>query len=616
MKLTDYVAQYLVDRGVKKVFLLTGGACAHIVDSLGKNPGIEYVCMQHEQAAAMAADAYSRVTKNIGVAVATSGPGATNLITGVCCSYFDSIPTLMITGQVNLWETKGDKKTRQIGFQETDIINIIRSITKFSVLVKDPNKIRYYLDKAIYIAKSGRPGPVWLDIHMNVQHAEINPKELEIFSPLEVFDPVKSATRKLALDTSIVSIIGRIRFSKRPIIIAGAGIKLGRAESEFLKLIDKLRIPIVSSWSGIDIIPYDHPLYIGQIGVYGSRAANFAIQNSDLLLSLGSRLDTRQTGGQPKTFAREAVKIVVDIDESELNKEWVAADVPINADVKDFLTELNSVLATGTAHCPDLTDWLSLCHKWKEKYPAVLPEYKDQQGSVNPYIFIEKLSEKLPTNSTITIDNGGISVWSIQSLRLKKGQRVITAFGHAPMGYALPAAIGAAFAEPTSNIICIIGDGGLQLAIQELQTIKNYKLPIKILILNNNSYGIIKQFQEVYFEGRYEATVKKTGYTAPNFIKIARAYGINAERITSHAQIDKKLNKILSAKGPVICEVRLDEAQKLIPKLIAIRTPDGKYISKPIEDMAPLLPRDEFKANMIIAPLSDENEKDESNEAN
>lgn len=616
MKLADYMAQYLVDQGVKKVFLITGGACAHIVDSLGKNPDIEYVCMQHEQSAAMAADAYSRVTKNFGVAVATSGPGATNLITGACCSYFDSIPTLMITGQVNLWETKGNKKARQIGFQETDIIDIIRPITKFAVLIKDPHKIKYYLDKAIHIAKSGRPGPVWLDIPMNVQHAEINPKELEGFSPLEIFDPVESALKKLAMDSSMVSVISRIRTSKRPVIIAGAGIKLGRAESEFLELIDKLRIPVVSSWSGIDILPYDHPLYIGQIGVYGNRAANFTVQNSDLVLSLGSRLDTRQTGGQPKTFAREAVKIVVDIDDTELNKEWVVADIPVHADVKNFLTELNSVIATGTVCCPDLTDWHSLCLKWKGQYPTVLPEYNEQKGSVNPYVFIGALSEKLSKNSIITIDNGGISVWAIQSLKLKKGQRVITAFGHAPMGYALPAAIGAAFADQDSNIICIIGDGGIQLTIQEIQTLKNYKLPIKIFVLNNNAYGIIKQFQEIYFDARYEATVNQTGYTAPDFKKVARAYGIAAERITDHDEINKKLDNVLSAKGPVICDVRLDEAQKLIPKLIAVRTPDGKYVSKPIEDMSPLLPRDEFRTNMIISPLSDESKKNESDEAN
>ncbi len=298
-----------------------------------------------------------------------------------------------------------------------------------------------------------------------------------------------------------------------------------------------------------------------------------------------------------------------------MNKNWVVADIPIHADVNDFLIGLNSVIGTDMAF-PDFSDWHSTCLKWKEKYPAVLPEYNDQKDSVNAYVFIEALSEKLPKNSTVTIDNGGVSVFAIQGFKIKEGQRIITAFGHAPMGYALPAAIGAAFADPETNIVCLIGDGGLQLTIQELQTIKSYNLPIKIFVLNNNAYGIIKQFQEVYFDARYEATVNQTGYTAPDFCKVAQAYGIATERIKSHVQIDKKLKKVLSAKGPVICDVKLDEAQKLIPKLIAIRTPGGKYISKPIEDMAPLLPRDEFKANMIIAPLEEENGGKKTSEIN
>ena len=613
MKLTDYLAQYLAEKGIKKVFLITGGACAHIVDSLGRNPNIEYVCMQHEQAAAMAADAYARVTKNMGVAVATSGPGATNLITGVCCSYFDSIPTLMITGQVNLWETKGEKKIRQFGFQETDIIDIVRPITKFAALVKEPEKIKYYLDKALYAAKSGRPGPVWLDIPMNVQHAEIDPDKLENFDPKELES--EKGTRATPAG-SIVSTINRIRMSKRPVIIAGAGIKLGRAEEEFLRVTDGLRIPVVSTWSGIDILPHDHPLYIGQFGVYGNRAANFAVQNADLLLSLGSRLDTRQTGGQPKTFAREAFKIVVDIDETELNKDWVVADIPINADVKDFLTELNSVIATGTACSPDLTDWHSLCLKWKSKYPAVLPDYHEQKHSVNAYVFVKALSEALPSNSIIIPDQGGNLTWTIQAFKIKKGHRLFSAFGNSPMGYALPASIGAAFADPKANVICIDGDGGFQLNIQDLQTIKYYNLPIKIFILNNNAYGIIKQFQEVYFEGRYEATVGKTGYTAPDFIKVAQAYGIATETIRDHSEIAQKLTKVIESKGPVLCDVRLEESQKLTPKLVAIKTADGKYVSKPIEDLVPLLPRDEFRENMIVKPLEENDGDKKSSEIN
>lgn len=611
MKLTDYLVQYLVDLGVKKVFLITGGACAHIVDSLGKSEGISYVCMQHEQAAAMAADAYARVTRNIGVAVATSGPGATNLITGVCCSYFDSIPTLMITGQVNLWETKGKRGIRQFGFQETDIVDIVRPITKFAAIVKEPKKIKYYLDKAIQIAKSGRPGPVWLDIPMNVQHAEINPDELRGFDSKEL--PSRKAS---VIPISLIArVVDNIRKSQRPIVIAGAGIKLGRAEGEFLELIKILRTPIVSTWSGIDILPHDHPFYVGQFGVYGNRAANFAVQNSDLTLSLGSRLDTRQTGGQPRTFAREAVKIVVDIDNEELNKQWVVPDIPINTDVKDFLTSLNSALES-LACFPDFSDWHLMCANWKKQYPAVLPDYYNQKGSVNAYVFVRALSEKLPPNSIIIPDQGGNLTWTIQSFKVKDGHRLFSAFGNSPMGYAMPAAIGAAFADSKANIVCIDGDGGFQLNIQDLQTIKHHKLPIKIFILNNNSYGIIKQFQEIYFEGRYEATVEKTGYTAPDFIKIAQAYGIAAEIIRDHSEIDEKLNKVLAANEPVLCNVILDESQKLIPKLVAIKTRDGRYVSKPIEDMIPLLPRDEFRANMVVSPLEKENEDEKSSEIN
>ncbi len=618
MKLTDYVAQFLVEQRVKQVYLLTGGACAHTVDSIGKNPDIEYVCVQHEQAAAMAADADARVTKNIGVAVGTSGPGATNMITGVCCSYFDNAPTLIITGQVNLWETKTyrpgiinsfRKMIRQIGFQETDIIPMVKPITKYAALVKKPEDIRYHLEKAVYIAKSGRPGPVWLDIPMNVQHAEINPEKLRKFNPKRQKPEVQAFS-----NYKCHRIIDEIAKAKRPVIIIGAGIKLGQAENELLRLLSVLKIPAVSSWAGIDILPHDHPLYIGQIGVYGNRAANFAVQNSDLLLSLGSRLDTRQTGGQPQTFAREAVKIVVDISEGELNKNWVIADVPVHADVKDFLIKLNNAIDSET--CLDISEWMSTCLKWKEKYPAVLPEYYDQKGSVNSYVFIDRLSKKLSTNSIITIDSGGVSAWVIQGLYVKHGQRVISTFGHAAMGYSLPAAIGAAFADPEANVICIVGDGGIQLTIQELQTLRHYNLRVKILIMDNNAYGIIKQFQEVYFDGNYQATTNESGYSAPDFLKIAEAYGIPSERITCHEQIDEKLDIVLDAEGPVICDVILDEAQKLIPKLIAIKTKEGKYISKPIEDMAPLLPRDEFRANMIISPLPEENSEDESKEIN
>lgn len=599
MKLTDYLAQFLTAQKIKHVFLVTGGACAHIVDSLGKHPRIGYVCTQHEQAAAMAAEAYSRVTKNLGAAVATSGPGATNLITGICCAWFDSIPTLFITGQVNTHETKGKRKIRQLGFQETDIVDIVRPITKFAQLITDPSQIRYVLEKAVYLARSGRPGPVLIDIPLNVQHAEINPAKLKRFSPREIEQP-RNVRRLRVQAAKAIQLLGK---ASRPIILAGGGIKLGRAEGLFRNLIDKIKIPVVASWSGIDVLAHTHPAYVGQIGVYGGRAANFAIQNSDLLLAIGSRLDTRQTGGQPQTFAREATKVVVDIDRAELTKNWVKPDLAIEADANDFIAELLRELPRLKR--PDITPWVKRCRTWKQRYPAVLPAWHQQQGSVNSYVFIKTLAEELKSSDVIITDIGGVSTWTLQAFTVKPKQMLFSAMGHGPMGYALPASIGAWFAAPRRRIVCIAGDGGFQLNLQELQTVAKYRVPVKIFILNNASYGIIKQFQETYFGGRYEATSKRYGYSCPDFVKVAKAYGLTSERIRNHDEMRTKISRVLHAKGPALCDVQIAQDQKLIPKLIAHRTKDGRYISKPIEDQTPFLPRKEFLANMIVKPVDE-----------
>ena len=609
MKLTDYLANFISGLGVKHPFLIIGGASAHIVDSFGKHSNIDYISMQHEQSASMAADAYARITGKIGVASATSGPGATNLITGVCCSYFDSIPTLMISGQVNVWETKGKKKIRQAGFQETDIIDIVRPITKYSVMITDPEKIRYELEKCVYLATHGRPGPVWIDIPLNVQHAEIDPEKLKNYNPKEETDDNTEISQAI-----INQVLSVIKSAKRPVIIAGNGIKLSRSKDEFFKFVEKLGMPVVSTWSGIDIMPYEHKLYAGQFGVYGRRGANFTVQNSDLLISLGSRLDTRQTGGQPKTFAREAKKIVVEIDKSELFKDWVEADIPVHADVKDFLKTMNESLKNFDS--PNYSEWLFRCKEWKFRYPAVLPEWYEQKDSVNSYVFIKSLSDRLKEGDIIVADQGGNLTWTIQAWEIKKDQELFSAFGNSPMGYALPAAIGAAFARPGQDIYCIDGDGGFQLNIQELQTVVHHNLPIKIFVLNNHSYGIIKQFQEIYFGGRYEGTIPEKGYSMPDFVKVAEAYGIPTVTIANHDELPDKLDKILAMKGPVLIDVLLSDTQKLIPKLVAVRSDAGqRYISKPIEDMVPLLSREEFYANMIVKPL-EEGDKDKSSEIN
>lgn len=590
MKLSDYLVKYLIEHDIKDVFIVMGGAASHIVDSLGKNKNINYIPMQHEQAAAMAADAQARITGKPSVAVATSGPGATNLITGTCTSWCDSIPCIFITGQVSLAETKGNKKIRQLGFQETDIIEIVKSITKYAVMVKDPKEIKFHLDKAFYLANEGRPGPVWLDLPLDIQHAQIDESKLKGF-----IAPKKNPDAKL--DQSIKKTLYLMAKTKRPIILAGHGIRIGGAIGEFENFIKKLGWPVVSTWNGIDILPHNHPQYVGQIGVYGARAANFAIQNSDLLLSIGSRLDTRQTGGNPKTFARAAKTIAVDIDKAELTKKWARIDLPIISDAKDFLLQINKQMQYFKQ--PNTTKWWLQIKNWQKDFPVILPEFYKQKKTTNPYVFIESLSKALNEKEIIFVDAGGTTVWSFQAFKVKKEQRLINPLGNFPMGYALPAAIGAWFKTHKNRIICIIGDGSLQMNIQELQTIIKHKIPIKIFVINNHSYGIVKQFQEIYFNSRYEGTSSKGGYSCPDFIKIAKAYGLSTSQIKSNSEITKKISQTLASKGPILCEVIIDENQKIIPKLSAIKTADG-YISKPIEDQMPLLKKTQLQKIMTI----------------
>jgi len=563
----------------------------HMVNSIDQTPDIDYICVQHEQAGAMAAEAYSRITKNIGAAMATSGPGMTNLITGIGCAYFDSTPTLYITGQVNTTEAKGDRKVRQIGFQETDIVEMVKPITKFAVQITDPQDIKYYLEKAIYIAKSGRPGPVLIDMPMNIQRAEITVNKLRKFNPKEVkLDIDNSKTVKQNIQKAVEA----LKRAKRPVIIAGGAIRYANQLENFQNLVDLLKIPVVSTWSGIDALHHDHPCYIGQIGVYGNRGANFTVQNSDCILSIGSRLDTRITGGKPETFAREAKKIIIDIDRAELFKgRGLTPDIAICADVRDVLPKLvskmksNKLIQDGS--------WLKKALAWKNKYPAVLDEWRKRKDWVDPYVFVETLSKHLSKDAVVITDCGGNLTWTIQAFRLKKGQRLFSAMGNSPMAYSFPASLGASIALGKKEVICIIGDGGFQMNIQELQTLKYYNLPIKVFILNSRSYAIIKQFQEQYFNSNFIATEPKAGYSVPDFVKITKAYGLVSEQIQNNNQIERKLKSILKKKGPIICDVLVPDNAKLLPKL---------DFGKPIEDLSPLLPRKEFYQNMIIPPLN------------
>jgi acetolactate synthase-1/2/3 large subunit len=591
MTVADYILKFLISKNIKNVFLMTGGAISFTVDAFSKNKNIKYTCVAHEQSAAMMADAYSRCSKGFGATMVTSGPGAQNLITGIACSWFDSVPVIHISGQVNKFELSSSNKTtkrvRQIGFQETDIISMVKPITKFAYQLKNSNEIKYILEKAFYIANEGRPGPVLIDIPMNFQKEKID------LSKLISFRKPKIKNNNVKIRNYVHKIQELLMKSKRPILILGGGIRVSGAVNELEKFLKKINIPIVTTWSGLDVIDFNHENYIGCIGVYGSRAANFAVQNADLVLNFGSRLDTRVTGGKPETFARSAKIISIDIDKYELNKKrGLNVYLKINQDLKNFLLILN--LKSINFKYSASSVWKSICKKWKSIYPNVISSYKKQKRYVNPYFFIERLSDKLNRKDIIIPCSGGNLTWTIQSFKIKKGQRLFSAYGNSPMGYALPAAIGASLANNKKRVICIEGDGGIQINIQELQTMASNNIPVKLFIINNNGYGIIKQFQELYLGGRYEATIPSKGVTNPDFNKISDAYGINYNEIKNNKEIDKVLSKVLRSKKPEFINVIIDSNQKIIPKL---------QFGKPIEDLSPLLPRSEFKRNMIITSL-------------
>lgn len=603
MKLSDYVVDFVHSLGVEDVFLMTGGAIAHIVDSVAQKSlekdNFRYICVQHEQSAAMAVEAYARLHRSgIGVAFATSGPGATNFITGMCGCWFDSIPSLFISGQVSTRESIDSisTKPRQVGFQETDIVTIVSSITKYAEKVTDPLDIRYHLEKAVYFAKEGRPGPVLLDIPVDIQVAEINPSALRGFLPDKKISGNKLDSENVVL-AKIEKLRDLLKKAERPIILLGAGVRLGGAEKEIISFIEKLGVPVVVSWGAFDILSHDHPLFIGHIGVYGNRGANFAAQNADLLISIGSRLDTRQTGGRVESFAREAKKVMVDIDKNEIEKgRGLVINLGIHTDVKYFLKTFSKLIEKTDVG--NIAKWLERVVVWKTKYPAVLPEFHDQK-EISSYVFIKKLSDVLRGGEVVVVDEGGNLVWTMQSFSIKKEQRLFSTFGNSPMGYALPASIGASVALGRASVICIDGDGGFQPNIQELQTIKHYNLPIKIFIMNNRSMGIIKQFQDLYFDSRYYATTSRFGYSAPDFVAVAKAYGIDAFSIKDFSEIDSGIKRVIDHNGPILCDVWIDEDQKLNPKL---------EFGRPLEDMSPYLPREEFLENMVIEPLPESKE--------
>ncbi|HEY6871438.1 MAG TPA: thiamine pyrophosphate-binding protein [Geobacteraceae bacterium] len=588
MKLSDYVIDFIVKQGVSDIFEFIGGAITHLIDSTVDRDDVRCVSVHHEQTGAFAAEAYARINGRLGVAMATSGPGALNMVTGIGSCWFDSVPCLFITGQVNTYEYKFDRPVRQIGFQETDIVSVVKPLTKYAELVVDAGLIRYHLEKAVYLAQSGRPGPVLLDIPMNIQRTRIEPDELPGF----LGSPEHRALLQPACNPqSIAQVRSMLADAKRPIILAGGGVRTAGATGELAALVAGTAIPVVTTLMGLDALPHDNPAFFGMIGAYGNRFSNMALANSDFLLILGARLDSRQTGTRPDTFGRAARKVHVDIDPFELNAK-VQVELAINADVRDFLAALNESMADFAK--PDLTGWYQVIGGYRERYPTRSSE--TEFPAIEPNGFMELLSAQCAPGDTVCLDVGQNQMWAAQSFRLKSGQRMLISGGMGAMGFALPAALGAAKAAPGKNAIVISGDGGIQVNIQDLDTIVNHRLPVKMFVLNNGCLGMVRQFQDMYFGGRQQSTV--IGYGCPDLVRIAEAYGVPSFVISSPDGAGEIIARALQVDGPAFVDVKLEQTTCVNPKLV---------VNRPIEDMSPHLEREELAKEMLI-DLVDEGE--------
>jgi acetolactate synthase I/II/III large subunit len=602
IKLSDYIANTIVSYGIKDVFMVTGGGAMHLNYAFGTHKDLTCTFNHHEQACAMAAEAYCRLSNRIAVVNVTSGPGGTNAITGVYGAWVDSIGMLVISGQVKYETTVRSTGVplRQFGDQELDIEPLIKPITKYSQMVINPKTIRYHLEKAIYLAKNGRPGPCWLDIPLDVQASMINPDELISFNPSELDEKWKATD----LDSNCEKIYQKLAISKRPVLFAGAGIRLSGQYEVFIKLATKLGIPVVTGFNAHDAIYNEHPCYIGRPSSLGDRAGNFAVQNADLLIILGSRLNMRQSSYNWASFSRASYKIWVDIDENEFKKPSINADLLILADLKYFLPKF--LMCNENYQFNQHESWLAWCLERRNKYPVVLEEYWSNE-KINPYCFMDLLFKNLPENQTIVTGNGSACVISFQAANIKNGQRLWTNSGCASMGYDLPAAIGASRAlKDDESIICIAGDGSIMMNLQELQTISSNQIPIKIIILNNEGYVSIFQTQKNFFKGVEIGAGPKSGVELPSFEKISYGFNLPYFKCQKHNDITITLEKMMSQPGPCVMEVLIDENQPFSPKLSAKQMPDGKIISPPLEDLSPFLSREELMSNLLIEPYPEQ----------
>ncbi|NLX26359.1 MAG: thiamine pyrophosphate-binding protein [Lentisphaerae bacterium] len=597
VRIADYLASFVSDHlGVDTVYLVSGGGMMFLSDGLALNKKLKVVCNHHEQASAMAAVGYAKLKQDFGCAYLTTGCGGTNAVTGLLNAYQDNTPCFFISGQVKRKETSrlAETSLRQFGVQETDIISIVEPISKYAVMITEPERVAYHLEKAAYIAKSGRPGPVWIDIPMDIQGAMIEEADLIHFDPVEdeAVVPMISVDDFHRVEESLVR-------AQRPIIIAGQGIRLGKAIPEFKAFVERYNIPFAVSRLGIDLLPSDHPLFIGRIGTKGDRAGNFAVQNADFILVLGSRLSVSSTGHQYETFGREAKVVVLDVDACEHRKNTVEIDHFIHGDVNDFLRRFpESDYRASEA-------WSNKCLFWKSKWPVCLPEYADDSEGINLYWFTDRLASLAPADAVVVSDAGSAFYVVSQGFMFSEKQRYVTSGGQAEMGYTLPASIGTACARPESVTLAVTGDGSLQMNIQELQTLVHYQLPVKLFVWNNNGYLSIRASQRKFFDGRFIGTDKASGVSFPDLKKISDAYGIQYLRAEKNDELDGVIKAALALKEPSIIEIMCIADQEIVPSAASTRKDDGTMVSKPLEDMYPFLSREEFFKEMIIPPLSE-----------
>ncbi len=588
IKLSDYIAKFLVDKGIKTVFGIIGGASLHLIHSFNETDGITCINPPHEQSCGFAADGYSRNSGVFGVAIGTSGPGGTNMLTAVSCAYYDSIPMLCLLGQVSTFRSRDNvnKSVRQLGFQECDGVNIFQSVTNYSVEIKNAEDIRYELEKAIYLMNNGRKGPVALFVPDNIQRELIDEKNLKGFEPGDVRDDYLGI-----LDSKISSLKKLIQKSKRPVIILGSGITSSGAQTEVRLLIDKLNFPVLTTFGMRFFLPSGHRLNYGVFGTHGLRHSNFILQNSDLVISLGSSLNTHHTGN-PKEFARGAKKVIVDIDKSEIDKfsYWgVNIDLSIISDLKAFLKEFADQMTSELI--PDIAEWNKYVARISDKYSL---SYESNSKSVNPYNLIDKLSDKLfKEGDNIFSDTGNVLIWLMQAVNVKDNQKIIHDFNFTAMGYSLPASIGSYFSDQSKNHFCLIGDGSLMMVLQDLATIKKHNIPIKIFVFNNRGYAMIQQTQDQWMNSEYVASTSKD-LSFPDFVGVAESFGLKAISINNDSEIEDKVNFIKSFDGPLLIDVNIDPSERV--KFQA-------KFGRPIEDQEPLLSDEEFKSNMLVKSL-------------